>query len=308
MNSTIILFVLFIAVIGVAFFFARGIGRRLIRRVRSNSKVQLRLTDGKVSRQLENLVQLTRSDCHPLPEAAEDWPTILEQCRVNLRGARKYTAMRVDRYVGGSDKDQRFGSLVLRADFVFPDSFHIQKRVLNNTQYAYDEWITIENAIYQKAGGWYRVSEAQKAEWERYFGFLNKTMLIDDALALLEKERITSKIVMSIYGRRYGVIEFDKEKLGSLYYPMPEEEHPLSSSGGRVELWIDLEKCFVVRHSLHTYSSPNLQEYEVVRVFASFNEDIEVMPPEWLNIEENSSGQFIVTDNRIAPMVQFYEG
>ena len=63
----------------------------------------------------------------------------------------------------------------------------------------------------------------------------------------------------------------------------------------QVQIWIDLETNFLVKSSYlveTTQEDDSLAQLEQHHVFASYNEDVMVEPPPWLNMEPNSRAVF----------------
>ena len=103
-------------------------------------------------------------------------------------------------------------------------------------------------------------------------------------------------------GKRYLLIEYKVQGSEDFVSPIMEACTSLLSGRCQIYMWIDLDAGFLAKGELLVQGQTTEGEHldlAIQQVFVSYNQDIKVVPPPWLNVTMNSKGESIITNTEV---------
>ena len=155
----------------------------------------------------------------------------------------------------------------------------------------YDEWVSIGKENYQNAGLWIHSEDARNAE-------INQRLLTNNLLDILREGEPASFGIYEYQALGYLLMQYNTPTSAKTCVGIPKDVEGCCE----MQIWISLETGFLVKGAfLFDGKTP---EGEVVRLekyhmFASFNEDVRVNSPPWLNVERNSKGKLVIVNTEV---------
>jgi hypothetical protein len=183
-----------------------------------------------------------------------------------------------------------------RLDFVRPDKYHITQAIWDvELGELWDEWVAIGKENYQNSGLWIRTEDGRHDE-------LNRLLLVENLLDFLRNEDPISSDLYGYLQKSYLLLEYKDPISSEFGLRLIEEYKDLQNRRFEVRVWIDLETGFLAKGEVIVKGKTSEGEHvhgEVQQVFTSYNQDVKVNPPPWLNAVPNDRGELICTDDRV---------
>jgi hypothetical protein len=188
-----------------------------------------------------------------------------------------------------------------RIDHVCPDRWHVTQTLWDHSLgRRNDEWVTVGKRNYQKAGLWFRTEDSHNEE-------INHRLLVDNLLNILKETEPTSSRLYQYQGRKYLLLQYTSSALSNLRpqkLGFSEKVEELYEA----QIWICLKSGFLVKGVYLFEIKPpeaELVHLELHHMFTCFNENIRVIPPPWLNIGPDSSGELVIINTDV-PILEHY--
>ena len=183
-----------------------------------------------------------------------------------------------------------------RLDYVRPDRYHVTQTAWDpELGVLWDEWVTIENKNYQNAGLWARTEDGRNDK-------LNQHLSTKNLMDILLNENPVFSNTYRYRGKRYLLIEYKVQGSEDFVSPIMEACTSLLSGRCQIYMWIDLDAGFLAKGELLVQGQTTEGEHldlAIQQVFVSYNQDIKVVPPPWLNVTMNSKGESIITNTEV---------
>ena len=181
-----------------------------------------------------------------------------------------------------------------RLDFVNPDRYHISQELWDvELGDIYDEWVTIGRENYQNAGLWARIDGLNDE--------LNMALLVDNMFDIVQNEEPVSSEVYQYDGGRYLLLEYGAQVSGEVIRRFLESYKDLEGPC-EIQIWISLETGLFVKGTIiFKGETPDggLVQGEVHQMFTSYDADVKVSAPPWLNLEPDSEGNLRVVNTKV---------
>lgn len=186
-----------------------------------------------------------------------------------------------------------------RVDFAHsPDRYHVTQSAREpDLGEVFDEWVSIGKKHWQNSGLWYRDHDTGSI---REKGELNRSLSVENLLAILRSKEPISSHVYFYRETHYLLLEYDAPE--SSGYGLFGSCASLLNSHGEMFIWIDLDIGLLAKGELVFEGQEEAGEYvryAVQQVFTSYNENVEVRPPNWLNAAPNAEGELVIQETKI---------
>ncbi len=217
--------------------------------------------------------------------------------------AKSYCALDLEidyTFEGLSKRD--FVALYRRLDYVKPDRYHVSRDLWNNEQAGLrDQWIYIGKKYYESIGGAWVSPEV--GFWDK----INQALRTNGYLEILRNEEAIGHTVFTS-DKKYLVLEYEAPKIDGLKPSTGKLVDATCKSRPeylcKYYLYIDLQGGLFSKGQIVIYRNDE-KLFELVNVYACYNENIEVAPPGWLNATRNEDGSYTVTST-VAPIMRHH--
>jgi len=257
---------------------------------------------GSTETKLRSLLDMSQDMLDEIPISAETRDDVVRRSLKKTEKVKTYCACIIvrDSTVEGRPPGEDIATQ-WRLDFAHPNRWHVSQAGWDvEMGMLFDEWVTIGTENYQNAGLWSRTKDGFNTE-------LNQRLLVDNLLQVLRKLEATSSKAFKYRDHRYLLLQYDnlagvevcREFLG-----VPDDVEGVC----KIQIWIDLETHLLVKGAY--ILEAKMQEGELVDIgmhyaFTAHNEDVKVEPPPWLNVEQNSEGEDVVSSTEV-PILYYH--
>ena len=255
---------------------------------------------GEVEANLSSLLDLSEKTAKKDATATVNWRDTVRRSLERTSEAKAYCSRTVFKDLTDktpTPKDHIFTRC--RLDFVRPDRWHVTQEMWEPEQTLADEWITIGSENYQNEGVWFRTEDGRNAE-------PNQSLSVTNMLAILQHEKPKLRAVYEYLGQRYLLLQYPRPTSPELNQGFLDIFGDVKGAC-QIHIWISLETGFLAKGAILFKGTVDkeLVHGEIHQAFASYNEDIRVDPPAWLNAVPSGDGLRIV--NRKVPIVPHHD-
>jgi len=252
---------------------------------------------GEVKAALNSLLDLSDKTAKKNAAARLDWRDIARGSVQRTSEARAYCSRTLLKdFTDSTPKPKDHILIRWRLDFVKPDRWHVIQEAWEAGGTLYDQYIIVGSETYQNVGMWVQAEREGVAE-------LNRSLLVNSMLAILQYEGPKNSAVYDYLGEQYLLLEYPQPT-------SPERQQgflrTLTGLKGtcQIQLWVSLKTGFLAKGAILFDGTVDKERVhgEIHQVFTSYNEDIHVDPPPWVNTVPRGDGRHQIV-NRKVPII-----
>lgn len=221
-------------------------------------------------------------------------------CVEVTRQARAYCSRLIVKDLSRKNPTPRDYAIQLRIDFAKPDKYHVTQAAWDDELgELFDEWVSIGKEHYQNAGLWIQVDDEESMNQTNA---LNRSLSVETLLDILRYDDPVSSHVYRYRQSRYLLLEYKAPKSSKSSRGYFEACSSLLNSHCEMRIWLDLDRSLLAKGEL-VYEGQNSEgehvHGRVQQVFTSYNENVQVRPPGWINAARNAEGKLVIVETTV---------
>lgn len=256
--------------------------------------------DGPTESNLASLLKLSIYTASRDPELSPAPKEAALRCVEVTRQARAYCSRLIVRDLTRENLKPGDYSIQWRVDFVQPARYHVTQSAWDDELgELFDEWVSIGKEHYQNAGLWIQVDDEESMNQTNA---LNRSLSVETWLDILRYDDPVSSHVYRYRQSRYLLLEYKAPKSSESSRGYFEVCAWLLNSRCEMRIWVDLDKSLLAKGELvFEGQSPEGEHVhgEVQQVFTSYNENVQVRPPSWLNAVRDAEGKLVIVETKV---------
>lgn len=249
---------------------------------------------------LASLLKLSIYSAERDPELSPATKEAVLTCVEVSKQARTYCSRLIVKDLSRKNPTPRDYAIQLRVDFAKPDKYHVTQAAWDDELgELFDEWVSIGKEHYKNTGMWVQVDDEESMNETNA---LNRSLSVENLLEILRADDPVTSHGYRYRQTPYLLLEYEVPKSSKSSRGFFEACSSLLNSHCEMRIWLDLDRSLLAKGELVFEGQNPEGEHvhgEVQQVFTSYNENVQVRPPGWINAARNAEGKLVIVETKV---------